>query len=370
MKIIWFTWKDRQNPLAGGAEAVNEEIAKRLAARGDEVILVVRGFKGCKSEEKINGYKVVRLGNRWSVYWRAYRYYKKFLRGWADLAIDEINTIPFFCKFYAREKNILFVHQLAREIWFYEIFFPLNLIGYLLEPIHLWLLRDREVVTVSASSKKDLTRYGFKEEKIHIISEGIEIQPVENLDAVVKYDQPTILSFGSIRQMKRTSEIIKAFEAAKKEISDLRLIVAGDASSIYGRKVLQMIKRSPYAGSMEYLGLVSKEKKIELMQKSHLLCSTSVKEGWGLVVTEANSQGTPTVVYNVDGLRDSVRDGETGIVCAENTPEMMAKNIIGLLKDAQNYQRLRQNSWKWSKEINFEKSFNDFSSVIGKIWSR
>lgn len=121
---------------------VNEEIAKRLARDGHEVIFLVGGFKGCALEETIDGYKVVRLGNRWSVYWKAWRYYKKNLRGWADLVIDEVNTMPFFCKFYVREKNILFVHQLCREIWFYEMAFPLNVLGYALEPIYLWLLRD------------------------------------------------------------------------------------------------------------------------------------------------------------------------------------------------------------------------------------
>ena len=40
--------------------------------------------------------------------------------------LNEVNTMPVFCKFYVREKNILFVHQLCREIWFYEMAFPLN----------------------------------------------------------------------------------------------------------------------------------------------------------------------------------------------------------------------------------------------------
>ena len=114
MKILWFTWKDVKNPLSGGAEAVNEELAKRLIKDGHQVIFLVAGFPGGLSEEKINGYTIIRLGNRWTVYWKAYKYYKKNLIGWADLVIDEVNTIPFFTKYYIKEKNILFVHQLCR----------------------------------------------------------------------------------------------------------------------------------------------------------------------------------------------------------------------------------------------------------------
>jgi hypothetical protein len=90
-------------------------------------------------------------------------------RGRPNLVIDEVNSIPFFAKFYAKEKNILLVHQLCRQIWFYQMFFPLSLIGYLLEPLYLRLLSDRKVITVSESTKRDLTRFGFKAENTSIM---------------------------------------------------------------------------------------------------------------------------------------------------------------------------------------------------------
>ena len=56
---------------------------------------------------------------------------------------------------------------------------------------------------------------------------------------------------------------------------------------------------------------------------------TSVKEGWGLIVTEAGSQGTPAIVYDVDGLRDIVVESETGVIFnSKNKPEELAKKII------------------------------------------
>jgi hypothetical protein len=56
--------------------------------------------------------------------------------GWADIVIDETNTIPFFAKYYVKEPHLMFFHQLCREIWFYQMRFPLSLIGYLLEPLY------------------------------------------------------------------------------------------------------------------------------------------------------------------------------------------------------------------------------------------
>ena len=367
MKILWFIWKDKKNPLAGGAEVVNEELAKRLIKNGHKVTLLVAGFKDAPREEVVDGYKIIRLGNLWTVYWQAYRYYKRYLRGKFDLVIDEINTIPFFAKFYVKEKNIILCYQLCRQIWFYQIFFPLSLIGYLIEPLYLWLLRKKIVLTESESTKKDMQKYGFKADNIFIFNIGLEIEPAKNLNILSKYKEPTILSLGTLRNMKRPLHVVKAFEIAKEKISDLKLVIAGDAKTRYGKKVLNYINNSKYKDSINYFGKVSIDKKLELLQKSHIICVTSVKEGWGIIVTEANSQGTPAIVYNVDGLRDSVKNNETGLICQQNTPENLTKNIIELLNDREKYQDLRINAWQWSKEINFENSYKNFINVINKL---
>jgi glycosyltransferase involved in cell wall biosynthesis len=360
MKILWFTWKDKKNPLAGGAEIMNEELAERLVKDGNEVIFITAGFSRCEKEEIRNGFKIIRVGNRWTVYWHAFLYYKKYLSEWPDFVIDEVNTIPFFVKFYVKQKNILIVYQLCREIWFYQMFFPLNIIGYILEPIYLWLLNDRKVITISESSKKDLVRFGFRAENIYIISVGIEIEPVNNLEIIKKFENPTILFLGAIRSMKRTAHIITAFEIAKKSIPNLELIVTGDASGTYGQKVLNLMKDSRYSDSIQYLGRVDISKKVKLMQESHLIVVASVKEGWGLIVTEANSQGTPAVVYNVDGLREAVKDNQTGLICDKNTPENLAEKMTQILRNIELYKKLQKNGWEWSKKINFENSYKEF----------
>ena len=364
MKILWLTWKDGKNPLAGGAEVVNEQLAKRLVTDGHEVIFVTAGFTSASKEEVKDGYKIIRVGDKWSVYLEAYKYYRRNLVGWADLVIDEVNTIPFFARFYAKEKNILFVHQLCREIWFYQMFFRLNIIGYLAEPIYLWLLNSRKVITVSESTRNDLMRYGFREENIFIISEGIEIEPAHSLDSSMKFEKPTLLALGAIRAMKRTDDIIKAFEIAKNSISDLELIVAGDMSGDYGRKVMKHIRESRFSSSIKCLGRIDKSSKTELLRKAHLLISASVKEGWGLVVTEANSQGTPAVVYDVDGLRDAVKDGATGLVTGRNTPGGLSAQIVRALQDQVLYKKLQEGAWNWSKKITFDEAYRGFKANI------
>ncbi len=364
MKVLWFTWKDLKHPQSGGAESLNEEIAKCMVRDGHEVIFLVAGFPCSAAEDIRDGFKVIRLGNRFTVYWYAYLHYKRSFIGWADLVIDEMNTIPFFCKYYVREKNILLAYQLCREVWFYQMQFPLSFIGYMLEPIYLWLLRDRCVITESESTKQDMLRYSFTAEKISVIPVSITSQPVKSLDEVKKYLQPTLLSVGEIRAMKRTLDQINAFEIAKKTIPNLQIKIIGSVSSRYGKKFLRRIANSTYSQDIEYLGHVNEATKTVLMQKSHLILATSIKEGWGLIVTEANAQGTPAAVYDVDGLRDSVKNGKTGLISKENTPQGLADAIIDGLRNKE-YAQLRKNAWLLSQSFTLEECYRKFSKGAG-----
>jgi len=367
MKIIWLSWKDIRHPKAGGAEVVSTELIKGLVKDGHEVILVTGQYPGSKDTDVADGYKTVRVGSSFSVYWQAYRYIKRNLLDWPDFVIEEINTIPFCSRLYLRHKpRLLFFHMLCREIWFYQLPIPASLIGYLIEPLYLRFLSSEKAIAMSQSTKNDLTRFGFKQQNITVISEGIQLEPMLELASCQKYDRPTIASLGNFRPMKRTMDQIRAFEIAKAKIPTLQMKIAGDGSGNYGKKVLDAIANSPYSKDIECLGRVSalSVEKYQLLQKAHIITVTSIKEGWGLIVTEAASQGTPAVVYNVDGLRDSVKDNITGVICSQNTPANMAANVIDLLSDEKRYQKLRENAWQWSKKINFENSYKQLSQEI------
>lgn len=365
MRILWLSWKDSNHPQAGGAELVTSELLKGLVKDGHEVTLLTSGYAGASSTSIIDGYKVVRVGGRVSVYWQAYRYIKRHLSDWPDFAIEEINTIPFCSRLYLRHTpRLLFFHMLCREIWFYQLPLPASLVGYFLEPLYLRFLSKEKTIAMSESTKKDLRRYGFLPQNVTVISEGIQMKPILEIVSSAKYDKPTIVSLGSIRPMKRTMDQIHAFELAKATLPALQMKIAGDGSGSYGKKVLAAITASPFGHDIEYLGRISAAQKSQLLQKVHLITVTSIKEGWGLIVTEAASQGTPAIVYNVDGLRDSVQHGKTGAICRHNTPKDMAINIIELLSDKTQYQTLRRNAWQWSKDINFDTSYRQFSKEL------
>lgn len=69
-------------------------------------------------------------------------------------------------------------------------------------------------------------------------------------------------------------------------------------------EVKKIVADSHLEKYVTFLGFVSEKKKFEEMAKAWNLLVPSSREGWGMIVPEANSVGTPVIAYDVSGLRD------------------------------------------------------------------
>ena len=360
MKILWFTWKDIEHPNKGGAEIVNHEIARRLVEEGHELVMLVARGKGQEATSTISGYQVRRGGNRVTVYlWAAWHYLRN-LRGWADLSLEEVNTVPFFTQFYVRTRRVLIIYQLSRQVWFYQMFFPLSYVGYWLEHAYMWLLRKSKVVTISKSSKQDLVKQGFAPGNIGIMRVGADAHRLKTLPKPGPFR--TIVSFGTIRTMKQTLDQVQAFEIAREKLPDLRLVIAGAPEGAYGEEVDAYIANSRFKDDIQMLGRVSEAKRRTVMQAADVIVVTSVKEGWGLIVTEAANLGTPAVVYDRDGLRDSAFYGKGGWIVAPS-PEAMGRKLIKVAKNPKEYAQIRKQAHELAKDVTFANSYKDFKRI-------
>lgn len=372
MKILFFNWKDIMHPRAGGAEIVTHEVMKRFVQDGNFVVLITAEYTGCKKKETIDGVKIIRKGRGIFHYFFAVNFYIKNFKGKFDVIVEEVNTIPYFLNlFNKQEKTFLFYHQLAEKVWFYQVIFPLSLLGYILEYIYTWLqgkINKLSVITVSNSTKKDLLRYGFNDD-IKIIREGIGNMCIDKIDLNKKNSKFTVLFFSSLRSMKRPLEAIKAFyyfydNLKINEKSNVKMIVGGSGSEL--QHCRNFVIKHGINHNVDFLGKISDDEKISIMQKSSVLVSTSVKEGWGLIVTEANSQGTPAISYDVDGLRDSTNFGNGFIVNEKYT--VMGKKIFDLydifINNKSLYRKMCNNALQSAKEINFDNCYSDFKKII------
>lgn len=365
MRILILNWRCPMNPRAGGAEFVTFEIARRLVQRGHSIEWFSAGFPGALAEETFGGVRFVRAGRQWTVHWRAFQRYRGKLRKDFDVVIDEINTIPFFTPLWADIPTVMFMHQLAREVWWYETSFPLSAIGFVAEPRYLRRYRHVPVLTVSPSTRNDLRQLGF-EGSICILPEGLE--PITELH-VDRLSVPAFLYVGRLAPSKRVADIVSAFARFCASVESAELTLLGDGPSEYVQRLRDLGTRLGVSERIRFLGRVSQREKHQEMARAHMLLLASVREGWGLVVTEANAFGTPAVAYDVPGLRDSIRHDKTGLL-TRPTPDALADAMLQLWSDPKRYKRLSAGAVAWSSTFSFDRTTDALETEISAILAR
>ena len=357
LNILVFNWRCWLNPEMGGAEVFTREVAKRWVRMGHEVTLFTSTFPGCKREEVVDDVRIVRDGGKLLVYLKARKYYRKcFSREHFDVVVDEINTRPFMTpKFVDNgEKIVALIHQLAREYWFYEMPFPISHIGYyFLEERWLRNYVNVPTVTVSESTKRDLSGLGFKE--VYVVSEGLNFTPLNHVPEKEIY--PVVAYAGRLKRAKRPDHAVKAFKLVKEKVPEAELWIIGDG---YFREDLEKMA----GDGVKFFGGLPNIKRRELIKKAWVLVNPSVREGFGLNVVEANALGTPCVAYDVAGLRDSIVDGVTGLMVGSGDILGLADALIRVLQDNALRERFSRNALEYARKFSWDKTAEDVLKVV------
>ncbi len=341
----------------GGAEVFTHEVAKRWVKAGHEVTLFTSEFPGCRRKEVLDGIRIVRAGGRFGVYWNAKRLYRRFFsKKGHDVVIDEINTRPFFAPKFVKngEKVVALIHQLAREYWFYETPFPVSYIGYhFLEDRWLRNYVDVPTVTVSESTKRDLLDLGFK--KVFVVPEGLDFKPLKRVPEKEKH--PVVVYVGRLKRAKRPDHAVKAFRIVKEKVPAAELWVLGDGP--FRRNLEGMAGEG-----VRFFGDLSDVERRDWVGRSWVLVNPSLREGWGLNVVEANGFGVPCVAYDVAGLRDSVKNGETGLLAEAGNVEDLAEKVVTVLNDDTLRKEFSQNALEYSGKFDWDWSAKEFMKVL------
>jgi glycosyltransferase involved in cell wall biosynthesis len=202
--------------------------------------------------------------------------------------------------------------------------------------------RATPTLAVSASTKADLCSVGVNDVEV-IPQGGLGVQHLSEKASV-----PTFIFVGRLTANKRPDHAIEAFRVLRRSLPDARLWVIGRGEMTHSLK-------ANLPQGAELLGRVTRSDLLQRMSTAHLLLVTSVREGWGLVVTEANALGTPSVAYDVPGLRDSVRHGATGLL-TEPDPRSLAQAAEVLFRDPARYSKLQSQAVEWGQSCTWDKT--------------
>lgn len=349
MKVLILNRRDLKHPEGGGAEVYTHEIAKGLTERGVEVTIFSSSFVGGLTDETFDGIRHLRRGSELTVhlygFFYAFRHRHSF-----GLIIDEFNGLGFFG--FLLPRCIILIHQMYREFWFREIG-PLGALPYVIEPLLLRCYRNRPAVTVSDSTKKDLEELGFK--NIYVVMNALSINPLPRL--ADKEEKPTLFFLGRLKSTKRPEDALVIFRKVKAEIPEARLWVVGQ-----GPEKENLRKLAEGLSGVTFFGWLDDEEKYRLLQRAHILLVPGVREGFGINVIEAASQGTPAIGYDVHGLRDSIRNGSTGILATG--PEDASTKTLELLSDPVRYHSMAEQCLEYARGFNWKNRAEEFWKAV------
>lgn len=370
MNILILNWRDVRHPKSGGAELVTMEHAKGWIRAGHRVTWLTAAYEGARKESVVDGVMFVRRAGSFTVYLYAWIYLLLNAR-WFDLIVDEVHGFPFFSPLFTRKPVVVFIHEIAGEIWDYMFPFPKNILGKLLEGLYFRLYRKCFFWTDAPSTVKELVSRGIPAKQcVAIPCPIIEQQGTENRKQETdnrkqkKEKNPTFLFVSRVVRMKGIEEVIKAFSFIVRSQPDAMLWIVGGGEEGYIHELKRMIEDYGVSSRVKFFGVVSDTKKYRLMTRAHLLLHASVKEGWGLVVLEAARVGTPAVVYNVSGLCDVVKDGKTGVVLTHNSPREMAREALSLVADEKRYAAMQEAGLHWVKSLTWEKAVKQSLALL------
>jgi len=367
MRIAFFNWRDISHPLAGGAEVYVHQLMKRLAERGHTVALFTSTFPGAKERETIDGIEHIRYGGRFMIYPKAFFCYKKHIEGRYDAVVESINGAPFLTKLFAKEPVVPLIHQLTKENWHSGLPLPLAFIGYHLEDAMLSIYRGCKTIAPSKSTKSDLERLGFPDVEIVYGASGIEAPDAgdETASEIEKEKAPTLIYLGRLVKSKRVDHALRAFAIIRSTIPNCRLWIVGSGPEEKNLKKLS--SELGLYGKAYFFGRVSEQDKIQLLSKAHIMLLPAVREGWGLVVLEANACRTPVIGYDVPGLRDSIKDSENGYLVEDGDINALASRASTLLPDRLALDHLGQSSAHYSKKFSWDKTADGFLSILREV---
>ncbi len=365
MRILAVNWQDPKNPFAGGAEVHLWENLKRFASGGHSVTLVCCRIENAPAEEVYDGIRVVRKGRRALFnYFAPCAIRRELRRQRYDVLLEDINKIPFYTQLYTSIPKLLIVPHLFATTVFQEINFVMGMYIYLWEQPLSLLLRNNRYCVISESTKADLVKRGIPADNIEVIECGID-HGLYNPGDRIKYDTPTALYLGRVKKYKGVQQIIRAWPRVLAKVPNARLQVVGDGD--YLEQLKQVASSMNLGSRIEFPGFVPAIEKVDRMRKAHCMIYPSLKEGWGLTNIEANACGTPAIAADSPGLRDSVRDGVSGMLFQYGNEEALAEKVVEIFTNSERRRSLEEGALKWASEFNWDTSADRLLSLMQSV---
>ena len=366
LRILVLNWLDRENPLSGGAETHLHEVFGRLAAAGHDVTALVSGWPGSAPHAILDGIDVHRSGGRYTFSLTAPRDYRRISAARTfDVVVEDLNKVPLLSPYWVEAPVVLLAHHLFGSTAFQAASVPVAAATWLLERTIPRVYARTPTIAVSESTRQDLVARGLFADRIVVVPNGIDLDRYRPDAASTRTERPTLLFLGRLKRYKRVDLVLAALAALARDGLDVELLVAGEGEEL--ERLRDRARELGIADRVQLLGFVDERLKIELLRRAWVHVLTSPKEGWGLSNLEAAACGTPSVASDSPGLRESVVDGETGLLVPHGDVPALTRALGALLRDRDRRARMGRRARAFAEGFGWDAAAAAVEGVLTRV---
>lgn len=209
-------------------------------------------------------------------------------------------------------------------------------------------------ITIS-SWLKELIERKFSEEVETLIFNGVNFDTFYKEDKVEDRDKIRILMPYSPIRWKGTEDGLKAFRMVKEKHPDVEFVMYGAKRRECIPDWIKLYERLLYDYELR-----------KLYSSSDIFVYPSWTEGFGLPPIEAMACCCAVVATNVGGVPDYAINGETILASPPKNPEMLAQNIIRLIKNEDERKRIAENGYNYIKQFSWDKATDQLEAIFKK----
>jgi glycosyltransferase involved in cell wall biosynthesis len=363
VKICHLIYDDVKNPWLGGGGALRaREIYQRLSGR-HQITVVTGNFPGAAREEVDEGVRFLRVGSDASYMRSRLSYCRQALaclrqQQW-DVWVHEFSAFaPLWPEVRLRRRGLLFFYHFVGA----HALVKHPLVGGVSWAAEALTLRGyRHLVTISPSVQAEVRRrLRGRQVQVDCVYTGVDARYFDLQPEEKSY----LLYFGRMDvHTKGLDTLVAAFAQVAPQYPQLQLRMAGRGAASAVEQVRRLVRQAGVEDRVEMLGAVDENQKGELLRQALFLCMPSRYEGWGIAAVEAQAAGKAVLGTRVSGLRDAVREGETGFLVEAGQPEALAQGMRQLLEQPELRQRLGRQGREWARRFDWDQIARDQEEV-------
>ena len=231
------------------------------------------------------------------------------------------------------------------------------------------------IVTISEYSLEKIQKYyAVDEAKVRIVPNGVDpekFKPFEDQAEVKRQfglgNEPCVLFVGSLIPRKGLPFLVEAAKKIVKEYNETKFIIVGEGP--LRNQLLRKLEAANLSDNFTFLGNVKENMLPAVYNCADVFALSSIQEGQGIVLLEAQASAKPVVAFDVGGVNEALLNGETGLLVKRGSTDKLADAIIKLLSDKALREKMGANGRKFVAEnftwdICAQKMLNVYNEVL------